>query len=244
VRQQHRDPSAKYDQSIIEHLKRGEIISCKLAPNGSNYTFFVQVHQNDQTSLAIYKPKDGESPLWDFPSGTLYKREYAAYMLDRALGWNFIPHTVIRDGPYGVGIIQEYLPHDPRLNYYTLTKVNAAELQMIACFDLVGNNADRKAAHVLVDSIGKLWSIDHGLTFHATTKIRTVIWDFCGDPIPDYLLASLSDLYEQLANPSGFLKDLLDMLHPMEVKAFEQRINWVLTNRIYPGVPSQHQQYS
>ena len=237
-------PSVNVNHSALALIQHGEIVSCELAPSGSNYTFLVRVRLGDRTGLAIYKPRDGEAPLWDFPAGTLYKRECAAYLLDQALGWNFIPPTVVRDGPYGIGAVQEYVEHDPRQNYYTLTEANATGLQMIVCFDLVANNTDRKAAHVLVDTGGKLWGIDHGLTFHAATKIRTVIWDFCGEPIPESLLASLAGLCRKLANPQGPLKELLGLLHQEEIRALEQRLDWVLTKRAYPGLPSQHRQRS
>ena len=101
-------------------------------------------------------------PLWDFPKGTLYKREFGAYLLSQVLGWDFIPRTIVRDGPYGIGSVQEYVDHDPRLNYYTLGEGDAEDLRMICCFDLVSNNTDRKANHVLVDENGKLWGIDQG----------------------------------------------------------------------------------
>ena len=225
------------DQSTLELLQHGEIVSWQLTPIGSNYTFLVQVRLGDRTGRAIYKPRNGEAPLWDFPSGTLYKRECASFLLSEVLGWNFIPCTVIRDGPHGVGAVQQYLEHDPRQNYYTLTAANAGELRMIACFDLVANNTDRKAAHLLLDSQGKLWGIDHGLTFHADTKIRTVVWDFSGEPIPEPLLASLADLSRKLQTPEGRLKELVDLLHPQEVAAFQRRLDWVLTERVYPGMP-------
>lgn len=225
------------DQSTLELLQHGEMVSWQLTPVGSNYTFLVQVRLGDRTGRAIYKPQKGEAPLWDFPSGTLYKRECAAYLLSEVLGWNFIPCTVIRDGPHGIGAVQQYLEHDPRQNYYTLTAANAGELRMIACFDLVANNTDRKAAHLLLDSQGKLWGIDHGLTFHADTKIRTVIWDFSGEPIPEPLLASLAELSPKLHDPQGRLKELVDLLHPQEVAALHRRLDWVLTERVYPGTP-------
>ncbi len=226
-----------FDQSAWDLLTQGEILSCQLTPAGSNYTFLAQLQFDDRTGLAIYKPKDGESPLWDFPSGTLYKREYASYLLDDILGWNLIPPTVIRDGPYGIGSVQLYVEHDPKQNYYTLSGENGKQLRTIACFDLVANSTDRKANHVLVDTHGKLWSIDHGLTFHADTKIRTVIWDFCGERIPKKLLNSVDNLSCQLSNPQDKLRELVDLLLPEEVVAFKKRVEWVLTEGVYPGLP-------
>ena len=154
------------DPSTWDIIRNGEIVACQLTPAGSNYTFLVQVKLGDATSLAIYKPRDGESPLWDFPRGTLYKREYAAYVLSQVLRWDFIPFTIIREGPYGIGSVQQFVEHDPRQNYYSLTEASAGQLKTIACFDLVANSTDRKPNHLILDSAGKLWSIDHGLTFH------------------------------------------------------------------------------
>ena len=228
---------ADSEQSGFDLLRNGEFVTCELTPLGSNYTFLASLHWGDRDGQAIYKPRDGEVPLWDFPRGTLYKREYGAYLLSRALGWDFIPPTIIRDGPYGIGSVQQYVDHDPRLNYYTLSEADADELRMIACFDLVANNTDRKANHVLVDGNGKLWGIDQGLTFHADTKIRTVIWDFGGEPIPDYYLDSLTQLAGQLNRPEGTLRELLELLLPEEVQALHQRVQWVLTERAYPGLP-------
>ena len=231
------------DPVAIEVLKHGEFVSCQFTPAGSNYTFLAQVHLGDHTCQAIYKPKDGEAPLWDFPSGTLYKREYAAYLLSEVLGWNFIPFTIIREGPYGIGSVQQYVEHDPRQNYYTLNQDGSNyagrsdELRTIACFDLVANSTDRKANHLIVSADGKLWSIDHGLTFHADTKIRTVIWDFSGEPIPEHLLTALTGLAAQMENPQGRLQELLDQLRPEEIVALKERVDWVLGDGAYPGLP-------
>ena len=229
--------SVTFDQSTFELLTQGEIQSCQLTPAGSNYTFLAQLDLDGRTGLAIYKPRDGESPLWDFPSGTLYKREYAAYLLNDILGWNLIPPTVIRDGPYGIGSVQQYIEHDPKQNYYTLGDDIGNQLRTIACFDLVANSTDRKANHMLVDAYGKLWSIDHGLTFHSDTKIRTVIWDYCGERIPKKLLNGVANLGRQLEDPQGKLKELVDLLLPEEVVAFQNRVEWVLADRVYPGLP-------
>ncbi|MSQ06857.1 MAG: SCO1664 family protein [Dehalococcoidia bacterium] len=229
-------------QSDLNLLLNGEIIASQLTPAGSNYTFLVKLCLDSRTGMAIYKPREGEAPLWDFPWGTLYKREYAAYLFSQALGWDFIPLTVIRQGPHGVGSVQQFVEHDPRQNYYTLTALTptqAPALQMVACFDLVANNTDRKAGHLLLDAQGKLWGIDHGLTFHADTKIRTVIWDFKGQAIPGPLLAALAALKAQVPSPQGHLRELLELLPAEEVQALLRRLEWVLTERVYPGAPGQ-----
>jgi hypothetical protein len=231
------DAQVNFDRPSFPLIEQGEILSCQLTPAGSNYTFVAQLQLDGETGLAIYKPRDGESPLWDFPSGTLYKRELAAYLLDEFLGWNLIPPTVIRDGPYGIGSVQQYVEHDSKRNYHNFGDGYANQLKTIACFDLVANSTDRKANHMLEDVDGKLWSIDHGLTFHADTKIRTVIWDFCGQRIPKRLLTRVSKLKEALDQPAGRLKELVDLLLPEEVTALHQRVEWVLTEGVYPGLP-------
>ncbi len=228
------------DTKAQDVLRHGEILSCQLTRLGSNYTFVVNVAHNDVEVYGIYKPRDGEAPLWDFPNGTLYKREFAAYLLSDILGWDLVPFTLIRDGPYGIGSVQEFIEHDPKENYYTLTGEYADQLRAVCCFDLVANSTDRKPNHLITDPDGKLWSIDHGLTFHSDVKIRTVIWDFGGEPIPEDLLMSLTELQARLNGPERSmpwrLQELLGLLHASEVEALKGRLEWVLTERTYPGL--------
>jgi len=223
--------------SQLTLLEQGEIISCELTPVGSNYTFLVELRLDGDYGYGIYKPRKGEIPLWDFPSGTLYKRECAAYLLSEILGWDFIPYTLIRDGPHGIGSVQHYVEHNPKENYYTLDESSADQLKQVACFDLVANNTDRKAGHVLIDPDGKLWGIDQGLTFHEDTKIRTVIWDFAGDPIPDHLLETLLNFMKSLESPQGRMLDLLELLLPEEISSLHRRLEWVLGDGAFPGLP-------
>lgn len=229
------------EPTTTDIIRNGEIISLQLTPLGSNYTFLAKIDLDGNESLAIYKPREGEAPLWDFPSGTLYKREYAAYLLSQILGWDIVPFTIIRDGPHGVGSVQEFVEHDPKQNYYTMEDGCADQLRVIACFDLVANSTDRKANHLLIGEGGKIWSIDHGLTFHSEMKVRTVIWDFCSEPIPAPLLASLTELREQLDSPQeslpAMVKELVTLLPQEEVDALKRRMDWVLEERIFPGLP-------
>jgi hypothetical protein len=221
-------------------LRQGEILSCQLTRLGSNYTFVVNVALNGEEAMAIYKPRDGEAPLWDFPNGTLYKRECAAYLLSEILGWYLVPFTIIREGPYGIGSVQQFVEHDPRENYYTLGSDYADQLKVVCCFDLVANSTDRKPNHLITGLDGRLWSIDHGLTFHSDVKIRTVIWDFGGEPIPELLLEKLAELQARLAGPQKSmphrLVELLDLLLASEVEALKGRLDWVLTERTFPGL--------
>jgi len=235
------NPDVNDGPTATDIIRHGEITSYQLAPLGSNYTFVVTIEMDGNESLAIYKPKEGEAPLWDFPSGTLYIREYAAYLLSEVLGWNIIPFTIIRDGPYGIGSVQQFVEHDPKQNYYTLQDGCADQLRVIACFDLVANSTDRKANHLLMGDSGKIWSIDHGLTFHAEMKVRTVIWDFSSEPIPAPLLDSLTELRERLDSPvdslPSQLKELVTLLPEEEVEGLRRRLDWILEERIYPGLP-------
>ena len=220
----------------LELLQQGQITSLDLSPWGSNYTFLVKVRNGSRECKAVYKPRDGEMPLWDFPRGTLYKREYAAFLLSEILGWHFVPQTVIREGPYGVGSLQLFVEHNPRINYFSIRESNLDALRMIACFDLVANNTDRKPSHCVQGLDGKIWGIDHGLTFHSVVKVRTVIWDFSGEPIPDSLLNGLPPLLENLKNPPGEVQELVSLLSEDEQDALMQRISWLLEVREYPGI--------
>ena len=224
------------EQETLTLLREGEITSPILSPSGSNYTFLTKVRNGSAELGAVYKPRDGEAPLWDFPGGTLYKREYAAYLLSQILGWDFIPATIIRDGPYGVGSLQLFIEHDPRINYFSIRESDPDALRTIACFDLVTNNADRKVSHCIQGPDGRIWGIDHGLTFHSVVKVRTAIWDFAGEPIPEAPLKDLSDFLEPLRSPEGSVLELVGLLDQQEVEALEQRIDWLLENRTYPGL--------
>lgn len=149
----------------------------------------VDLDGEDPDRLVVYKPQSGESPLWDFPQGTLWAREVAAYEVDRALGWMMVPATVGREqAPFGPGSVQQFVAHDPARHYFTLVEEDApeilAQLRRMVVFDLVINNADRKGGHVLVDDDGRLRLVDHGVCFHAEPKLRTVGWHFAGDPAP------------------------------------------------------------
>jgi hypothetical protein len=154
-------------------------------PRSSNYTFLVRLRETGEEDsrgmLAVYKPAQGESPLWDFPAGTLYRREVAAYLLARFLGWPRVPPTVVRqDAPHGIGALQMYLEADPSRHYLSTDERPTETWLPVALFDVVTNNADRKSGHCLTDREGQAWVIDHGLTFHVEPKLRTVIWDFAG----------------------------------------------------------------
>ena len=204
-------------------------------PWGSNYTFLVRIDVGPGKYLrAIYKPRDGERPLHDFPQGTLYKREYLTFLLSRSLGWPNVPLTLIREGPYGTGSMQLYVEHDPEITYFSLVEDRADELQRFAVFDVLINNADRKAGHFLVGEDERVWSIDHGLTFHPLFKLRTVMLEFWGEPIPRPLLADLEALLSRLELSNGIVAQFAEMLSRRETKALQRRLCAILDDPMLP----------
>ncbi len=226
------------EPSVCALLARAEIVQTQLVPSGSNYVFAVVLEDAaGGRSTAIYKPRRGEAPLWDFPDGTLYRRERAAYLVSEALGWRIVPPTVVRDGPHGVGTIQLYIEHQPRASYFTMKGRRDAELRRMAVFDAVVNNADRKGGHCLEGLDGRVWGIDHGLTFHVQNKLRTVIWDYAGQPVDAHLLRELEPLLTKLEREEDGLGELHELLHAREVRALCQRIERLLEEQTFPLPP-------
>jgi hypothetical protein len=213
-------------------LAGGELEVLGLLPSSSNYTFLARAGGEDGT-LVVYKPRRGETPLWDFPSGTLCQRETAAYLVCAAAGWGFVPPTILADGPYGVGMVQLFIDHDPSAHAFQLSSGHEAELKRIAVFDLITNNADRKAGHIFAGRDGSIWGIDHGLCFHVEPKLRTVLWDYVGEPIPEPELASVERLAESLDGEGG--DELKELLDGKELRALKRRASWILENPQYPA---------
>lgn len=222
-------PGPPDEAGWLRLLTDGEVLECKPIPWGSNYTFALALTNGEHQGLAIYKPRRGEVPLWDFPDGTLYRREYAAFLLSRLIGWDFIPLTVVREGPYGIGTVQRYV--EPAVDYRHLGPEDEAALWRIAVFDLAANNADRKSAHCFKGVDGRLWGIDHGLTFHTVPKLRTVLWEFCRRPIPPPLLGDLAALAGRADEVQAVLGSWLDAA---EVEACIWRIKRLLAQQRFP----------
>jgi len=198
-------------------------------PRSSNATFLVEVDLEGTTALAVYKPERGERPLWDFPPG-LYRREIAAYLLSEALGWGIVPPTAPRDGPLGEGSLQLFVHADFRQHYFTLLEQveHREALRRICLFDLVVNNADRKSGHCLWVPEDRIYAIDHGLTFHAESKLRTVIWDFGEEPIAPALLEDVRRVLDALP------RALVDLLDPEEVRGLKRRARGLLRAGHFP----------
>jgi hypothetical protein len=187
----------------------------------SNSTFLARLtwDRDDRELLAVYKPRDGETPLWDFPDGTLHRREVAAFVLSRALGWPSVPPTVLRDGIHGPGSVQQFVRAEADEHFFTLRDRHAGQFMEVAAFDVVANNADRKGGHCLLDAEGGIHAIDHGVCFAVEPKLRTVIWDFAGMPVPPALLASVCRVAEELRAPTALRSRMLDLLTAAEVEA-------------------------
>lgn len=205
----------------------------------SNAALLVTVERDDVQALAVYKPEQGERPLWDFPTGTLCRREFAAYRLSEALGWGLIPLTVLRDGPFGIGSVQRFVEHDPDEHYFTLLEHHVDEFMRFAIFDVIANNADRKGGHCLRElQSSRIFGIDHGLTFHVAPKLRTVIWDFAGEVVPRPLLTDVERLRAALDGALG--DEFAGLLHRAEVDAMVRRIDELLDD---PRLPEPDEGY-
>jgi uncharacterized repeat protein (TIGR03843 family) len=232
---------------LHELLRTAAITPRGFLANASNHTLLVQVGAKALGVHAVYKPRAGERPLWDFPGGTLCEREAAAYVVSDFLGWGLVPPTVLReDGPMGPGSLQVFVPHDPELHYFVLVEDpdNHAALVRMAVFDLVINNADRKASHVMLSEDGRIYGCDHGLAFHTDPKLRTVIWELGGAPIPEQLRADLGLLAAEVADTDSQVHTALSgLLGPDEVEGLGHRAGILRGLRALPDVKADERPY-
>jgi hypothetical protein len=225
-------------QQVLDILKHGAFeTEHGLMRWSSNHTFLVSMKYGDSMLSAVYKPQMGERRLWDFTEGTLCNREVASFLTSQELGWRLVPPTVLRkDAPRGLGSVQVYIDHDPEQNYFTFDESMIGPLMQLAAFDCIVNNADRKGGHCLVDEQGRLWAIDHGITFHAQNKLRTVIWDFAEKPVPQAFLADIERFCGKLENPeSTFRQELRKLLSAEEINACQNRVHRLLESKKYPA---------
>lgn len=219
--------------AIPTALAQGELELLGVLPDSSNYAFLARAKGSPEDLLVVYKPQRGETPLWDFPEGTLHQREAAAYVVSRELGWPNVPPTLVRDGPHGVGSVQVFIDFDPSEHFFTMEVERAAEFRKVAVFDLLINNADRKGGHCLLAPDGTIWLIDHGVCFNEEPKLRTVIWTFVGEPIDPALLADVERFVAGLAaGPLG--EELSALLSPAELRAMATRAREVIDAGTYP----------
>jgi uncharacterized repeat protein (TIGR03843 family) len=218
------------ETDVREVLTRGELTVKGRLPWSSNATFLVEAALDETTALGVYKPERGERPLWDFPSG-LFRRELAAWHLSEALGWEVVPLTIERDGPYGPGSVQRFIAADVEQHYSTLREdpKHHEHLKRICAFDLIANNADRKSGHCLLAEDGAIYGIDNGLCFHVEPKLRTVIWDFGEEPVPAALLGDVRRLASSALPPA-----LGELLEAAECQALLRRARALLKAGKFP----------
>jgi hypothetical protein len=225
-------------------LENGEIALKGRFTHGFNYTFLVNVLFEGKEILAVYKPSRGEQPLWDFPENTLAAREVCAWQVSQALGLGLVPLTLLRDGPLGPGSLQEYIDYNPNYHYFSFKSVDLERLRPVVLFDLLVNNADRKGSHILVQKrTRRMYLIDHGLCFHAEDKLRTVVWNFAGEPIPADLLAVLSTFLGELAQAGGLTALLSQNLNPEEMFALRSRAEGLLASGHFPFPPADRRSF-
>jgi uncharacterized repeat protein (TIGR03843 family) len=243
---------------VTELLTRGELTVRGRLRDASNAVLRCDVEYQGERAQAVYKPVAGERPLWDFPEGTLAQREVAAYLVSEATGWGLVPPTVLRGGPYGEGMVQLWIDDDPR-GARLLALIEAGEpgdgwkavgfadvgggrtallahaddvrLRRLAVLDAVINNADRKGGHLLTAPGGRLYAIDHGVTFNAANKLRTLLWGWAGDPLPEEAVEVLGRLS---ADPDGLATRLAELITAAEVSAFRDRVAALLAAGRHP----------
>ena len=252
--------------TAAELLAEGELTVRGRIREASNAVLRCTVELDGRRTDCVYKPTAGERPLWDFPDGTLARREVAAYEVSQALGWGLVPTTVLRDGPCGEGMCQQWVaapPDDaaPELlalvdadepgpgwkavgraavaegRTALLVHADDARLRRLAVLDAVINNADRKGGHLLPAADGRLYGIDHGVTFHTDDKLRTLLWGWAGEPLTDEARTALTALYDDLAEGAPLARRLAELLTPAECTATRKRVRSLLDSGVHP-VPS------
>lgn len=218
--------------SIQQILSEGEIAVEGRLVDASNATLFVEITLDSESVKAIYKPVSGERPLWDFESGNLASRERAAYLVSEATGLKCVPLTILRDGPFGFGMVQEWIDTDEEVDLATYFREDRAELRAVALFDSIINNTDRKIGHLLVKPGGELKVCDHGVTFHHEDKLRTVLWQWADSPFSEAELEILQGLERALQNRS--VEEIADLINEEEYQALLARINRLLVDKKFP----------
>lgn len=212
-------------------LLNGELEVVGRLVDASNATLFGKIKISEYEHPVVYKPIAGERPLWDFPDGNLASREVAAYILSRELAFNLVPTTVMRDGPFGLGAVQEWIEIDESVDVIAQAQKNEDSLRKMALFDVLINNTDRKFGHLLFDSSGKLFGCDHGVTFHSQPKLRTVLWQFAGASLTEKEIELLTLSITNFAAINNHLRDLIT---GAELTALKERIESLLSEGFFP----------
>jgi hypothetical protein len=201
--------------------------------DASNATLYCAVSHEGVTAACVYKPVAGERPLWDFPDGTLAERELAAYLVSAATGWDVVPPTVMRDGPFGVGMVQLWIDVDPTVDLAALARSDIEPLRRMAVFDAIVNNADRKGGHLLPVSDGHVYGVDHGVCFSVEPKLRTLLWGWQGKKLTEEAVAVLHVIDHDLAGSLGVA--LRELLTEDEVWATQRRVKRLLSTGKHPA---------
>ncbi|MGW1378507.1 SCO1664 family protein [Streptomyces sp. NPDC002446] len=245
-------------------LLEGELTVRGRIQEASNAVLYCTVDHDGRSAACVYKPVAGERPLWDFPDGTLAQREVAAYEVSRACGWDLIPPTVLRDGPYGTGMVQEWIdppqssdevpellalvedeepgPGWKAVGFAQLGEGRTAllvhaddpRLRRLAVLDAVINNGDRKGGHLLPGTDGRFFAIDHGVTFNAEDKLRTLLWGWAGEPLPDEAVEVLRGLRKALEDGAPLAARLAELITEAEIEALRERVAGLLSSGRHP----------
>jgi|HubBroStandDraft_5_1064220.scaffolds.fasta_scaffold14098_5 uncharacterized repeat protein (TIGR03843 family) len=226
------------EAEVLDLLASGDLSVQGRLADASNATLYCEISASGTTAACVYKPVAGERPLWDFPDGTLAGREIAAYEVSRQAGWNVVPPTVYRDGPFGPGMCQLWIEADTTVDLVALARRNDhRQLREMAVFDAVINNADRKIGHLLPVPDGRLYGCDHGVCFGVEYKLRTVLWQWRGKPLPSTAISALRRLRNSLT--AGSLSSALSCwITPAELAATRQRVELLLEHKVHPMPPA------
>ena len=213
-------------------LKTGDLSVTARLVDASNATLYATATYEDRSVICIYKPIAGERPLWDFADGCLAHREYAAYLLSNHLGFDLVPLTILRDGPYGFGMVQEWIDIDESIDLAAFFSTDHPQLRAMALFDAIINNTDRKIGHLLPVNEQKLFGCDHGVTFHAEDKLRTVLWQWANEPFSEAEIMMLRKAQSELAGDLG--NKLAPLLTQIEIEQTSHRISRLLAEGTFP----------
>ncbi len=228
------------DDEDLTLLRYGRLTVLGRLTGASNTTLYCEVTDGSRTAACVYKPVAGERPLWDFPDGTLAGREVSAHAVSQALGWKHVPPTVYReDAPHGPGMVQLWIAADTSVDLVALARDSTnPQLRLMAVFDAVINNSDRKIGHLLPTPDGHLYGCDHGVSFSAEYKLRTVLWQWAGQPLPEPAVVRLDALRAMLQDPgSDVARVLARHLTPQERYATLRRVEVLCEHRIHPYPP-------
>ena len=226
-------------------LRESAVTDSGLIPSASNYVFVLALEGGEaRAGYAVYKPARGEQPLWDFPPD-IYRREIASYLVSDAIGWRLVPPTILREAglPHGLGSVQAFIPTDHDCTFFDLRDAHADAMRRMATFDWLTNNADRKGGHVLQGADGHIWGIDNALSFHVEEKLRTVIWDYAGDPVPETLLTDVATFIDTFHAESALWTALGEYLEAEELAQMRTRGQEILRQRIFPQPPDWRRPY-